>query len=144
MEAIAIIKYIRVSPKKMREIAHRVVGLTPQQALDRLQFTGVKSAKVLSHAIESALGNATKNHKLNLQNLKIKTVEIGKGPHLKRWQPVSRGMAHQIKKRTAHIKVVLTEVGPKTKEIKEIEKVKQPIENQKVVNLAKETTGVKK
>lgn len=144
MEAVAYLKYIRVSPKKMREVAHRVVGLTPQQALDRLQFTSLKSAKLLSHAIESALGNATKNLKLNPQNLKIKTVEIGKGPHLKRWQPVSRGMAHQIKKRTAHIKVVLAEVNPIAKEVNKAEKASQQTINKKAIGVAKETPGVKK
>ena len=55
------------------------------------------------------MSNATNNLKLNSKDLRIKTIEILKGPFYKRWQPVSRGMAHQIKKRTTHIKVILEE-----------------------------------
>ena len=48
-----------------------------------------------------------KNLKFDEAKLRIKTIETGKGPSFKRWNPVSRGMAHSIKKRTSHIKVVL-------------------------------------
>ena len=109
MEVIAQLKYIRISPKKITELGRLTVGLTPQQALDKLEYLSGKAPKILSKALNSAQGNAVNNLKLNSQNLVIKEVIIGKGPFFKRWQPVSRGMAHQIKKRTTHIKVKIAE-----------------------------------
>jgi large subunit ribosomal protein L22 len=109
MHIIAESKFIRMSPKKIRETAHVVVGLSPRVALDRLSFAGTHASRVLKKVIESAVSNATNNAKLSANTLMIERIEIGKGPFFKRWNPVSRGMAHAIKKKTSHIKVVLTE-----------------------------------
>lgn len=76
-------------------------------------FVTSKASRVLSDNIKIAESNAVNNLKLNKNALVIKTIEIGKGPFLKRWQAVSRGMAHQIKKRTTHVKVVLEEIEKK-------------------------------
>lgn len=110
MEIFASTKYQRISPKKIRELGQSIVGLPPQQAMDRLLLFGNKASRVLSAVVKSALSNAKNNFKMDNKLLKIKTVQIGKGPFLKRYQPVSRGMAHQIKKRTSHIKVILEEI----------------------------------
>lgn len=91
-------------------LAKHAVGLSAQNAIDRLEMVTTKGGRFLSSVIKSALSNATKNHKLEGASLKIKSIEILKGPFFKRWQPVSRGMAHQIQKRTTHIKVKLYEV----------------------------------
>lgn len=113
MEATASIKYMHISPKKIRELSRAVVGLKTQFALDRLSLLTDKGSKLLSKAIKSAQSNAVNNLKLPLDTLKIKTIETGKGPFLKRFNPVSRGMAHAIKKRTSHIKVVVEEIQSK-------------------------------
>lgn len=110
VEAKAQIKYLRVSPKKLRELTELIKGLAPQAALDQLKFLPKRAAKPLAAAIESALANAKNNLKLNMGDLKIKTIEIGEGPRLKRFRAISRGMAHPYKRRTSHIKVVLEEV----------------------------------
>lgn len=113
MEAVAYIKYLRMSPKKIKGLGETVVGLDPSEAIERLLIAGNKGGRILARVVKSALANATNNLKLDASSLRIKSVEILKGPFFKRWQPVSRGMAHQIKKRTAHIKVVLEEYGTK-------------------------------
>lgn len=110
METVAYIKYLRISAKKMKPLGEAILGLSPSEAIDRLLIDGRKGAKILADAIKSADANAKNNFKWNPANLRIKTVEVLKGPFFKRWQPISRGMAHQIKKRTTHIKVVLEEV----------------------------------
>lgn len=115
METVAYIKYLRVSEKKLKSLSRLVIKLPASEAIDRLLIDGTKSAKILADAIKSASSNAKNNLKLNNANLKIKTVEVLKGPFFKRWQPVSRGMAHQIKKRTTHIKVSLEEFKPSGK-----------------------------
>lgn len=114
MKAIAYIKYLRISPKKMKPFGKEIVGLPPQEAIDKLLIFADKSAKILAKVVKSAFANATNNLKLNPSQLRVKSVEILKGPFFKRWQPVSRGMAHQIKKRTAHIKVVIEEISSKS------------------------------
>lgn len=115
MEAVACIKYLRVSEKKIRSLTEEVVKLPSSEAIDRLLMDGRKGAKILADVIKSASFNAKNNLKLDNANLRIKTIEVLKGPFFKRWQPVSRGMAHQIKKRTTHIKVVLEEIKASSK-----------------------------
>lgn len=108
MDIKAEIKYLRISPKKIKALAKKLVGLTPREAIDRLSLLGTKGAGLLVKSIESAKANAINNLKLGENTLRIKTIMILKGPFLKRWQPVSKGIAHQIKKRMAHLRVVLT------------------------------------
>lgn len=110
MEAVANIKYLRTSSKKIKRLAQLVVGSMPQEAMDRLFMAGTKGAKLLAKAIKSAQATATNNLKLDASRLRVKTIEVLKGPTLKRWQPVSRGRIHQIKKKRTHIRVVLEEV----------------------------------
>ena len=94
----------------LKSLAAKLRGMPVKNAINRLQLVEIKAAKQLSLCIESALANAQKNKKLDSAILRIKSIEIQKGPFFKRWQPVSRGMAHQIQKRTTHIKVALTEM----------------------------------
>jgi large subunit ribosomal protein L22 len=110
MEIASYIKYLRISSKKLKTIAREIVGLTSKEAINRLLFSGKKSGKLLIKAINTVVADASNNLKLDKDHLKIKKIEILKGPSFKRWQAVSRGMAHQIKKRTSHIKIVLEEV----------------------------------
>lgn len=109
METFAYIKYLHISPKKMKPVAGAIVGFSPVIAMDKLLMMKTKSASILSKAVKSAYSNAKNNFKLDTDDLFIKKVEILKGPIAKRWQPVSRGMAHSIKKRTSHLKVVIAE-----------------------------------
>lgn len=112
MEAVAYVKYLKISPKKVRELAKLTVGLKPEEAENRLILLSSKASRLLTSSISSARNNAVNNLKMDPASLIIKSVSIQKGPFLKRWQPVSRGVAHRIKKRTSHIKVTLNEVKP--------------------------------
>lgn len=110
MEIVSYHKYLRMKPSMLKSLAKKTVGLSPQNAIERLEMVSVKGARFLAAAIKSSLSNATKNRKLDSALLKIKSIEILKGPFFKRWQPVSRGIAHQIQKRTSHIRVKLEEI----------------------------------
>lgn len=107
MEIVAQVKYLRISPKKIKALGKTVVGLTPKDAIDRLFFMTNKAAKLLAQVVKTAAADAQNNLKQDASTLRIKTVQVLKGPAMKRWQPVSRGMAHSIKKRMSHLKVVL-------------------------------------
>lgn len=117
MQAQAHARYIRFSPKKLKKMAHVAVGLTPQRAMDILLLSGDKGGRILASVIKSASSNATSNHAMKSSSLQIRSVEIGKGPFFKRWQPVSRGIAHSIKKQTSHIKVIVEERADEKKQL---------------------------
>jgi len=115
MQASNTSKYLRISPKKVKALSRLTVGLTPDKALENLLFIGGKAPRLLSAAIKSAKSIAVNNLKLSAENLVIKEVVVGKGPLFKRWNPVSRGGAHQIKKRTSHLKVIVAEKAKEKK-----------------------------
>lgn len=130
MQVTAEIKYLKISPKKMKSMGKAVVGLSPKTAIDRLSLLRGEAARLLLSAIKSVLANAQNNFKADTSTLRIKTVIVLKGPMMKRWQPVSRGMAHQIKKKMSHVKVILEEINvapvlSKTKQIQTAEIKKQ-------------------
>lgn len=109
MEIKAESKYVRISPRKAQLVARAIKGLSLKEALESLSFIRKKAAKPIFKTLKSAIANATHNLKLKEENLRIRSIEILKGPVFKRWRPVSRGRAHPYLKRTSHIKVVLEE-----------------------------------
>ncbi|QQR83421.1 50S ribosomal protein L22 [Candidatus Peregrinibacteria bacterium] len=114
----AILRNIRISPKKANVVAGLVRGKSVNTALETLQFTPKKGADILYKVVHSAASNAKHNFKQSFEELEVTKVIVTKGPTLKRSLPVSRGRAHPIRKRTAHITV---EVGAPTAE-KEVKK----------------------
>jgi large subunit ribosomal protein L22 len=109
MEAKAKIKYIRVSPYKLRPIAKLICGKDANRALMTLKFMPQKGARIIEESLKSVIANATVNHHMRKENLLIKTVCIDEGSVLKRWQPRARGRAFPIKKRSSHVSIVLME-----------------------------------
>ena len=108
-EVIAISKNLRISPKKARLVAENFSGKPAQEALDSLRFVPKKAAVPITKVLKSAIANAQNNKRLKPEGLIIKEILVDAGPTLKRIRPVSKGAAHQILKRTSHIKVVLEE-----------------------------------
>ena len=104
-------RYIRTSPRKLRLIADAVRKLSPEQALLHLKFTGKAAALPMYKAIKQAVSNAKDQTGLAVDKLAFKTLDVMEGPTYKRFQAVSRGMAHSIMKRTSHIRVELKEVN---------------------------------
>jgi large subunit ribosomal protein L22 len=109
VETSAVSKNLRISPKKVRLVAENFSGKPAQEALDSLRFVPKKAALPISKVLKSAISNAQNNKQLKPEGLVIKEILVGAGPTLKRIRPVSRGGAHQILKRTSHIKIVLEE-----------------------------------
>lgn len=101
-------KYIRISPRKVNVVAGMVRNKSVKEALKFLKFANKKAAVELHKAIASASANAVQNFAQDEATLKVKKLLVLTGPTLKRIQPVSKGRAHRILKRTSHIMV---EVG---------------------------------
>ncbi|GHV55855.1 50S ribosomal protein L22 [Deltaproteobacteria bacterium] len=109
MEAKAIAKYIRVSPRKTRIVAKNVVGRPVEDAMNILQFTPQKGAEIIRAVMRSALANAEHNASMNVDALVVKEILVNEGPVWKRFMPRAQGRATSIRKSTSHIIVILAE-----------------------------------
>ena len=107
MEVISKKQNIRITPRKMRLVAPLVRNVPVEQALIKLQFTQKDAARPIIDVLKTARADAIHNYKLDEKRLIVKDVEVSEGPTYKRFNPVSRGRAHSVFKRTSHLKVVL-------------------------------------
>jgi large subunit ribosomal protein L22 len=105
----ASIKYLRISPRKVRIVADMIRGLQVQKALDCLKFSQKDAAKPLVKLVRSAIANASSQKGVDVDNLYVKTINVNEGPTLKRWMPRARGMASPIRKKASHVNLVLDE-----------------------------------
>lgn len=108
MEVIAKGKYIKVSPKKAREIAPLIRGKGAKEAKEVLRFLPHAAAKEIYKVVSSAVSNAHHNFSLEPDALKISSITVDGGPALKRYRPAARGRAAHIKRKTSHITVVVS------------------------------------
>lgn len=113
MDIVSTQKFIKTSPRKLREVVPLAKGLTPQEALQRLPFARKKAVEPLVKAIKTAIANA-KDRGLDVQSLEFKEIQIGEGPMLKRFRAGARGRAKPYKRKMSHIRVVLA-VNEKSK-----------------------------
>jgi large subunit ribosomal protein L22 len=109
MEIRSIYRGARLSAFKCREVTREIQGLSVSNALDVLEHTPRKAARLVEKTLKSAIANAQNNSNLRTENLVIKEAVVGEGPTLKRFQPKARGSAGPIRKRTSHIRIILTE-----------------------------------
>lgn len=107
MEVSAFTKNIQLSPRKVKDIADLVRRQTPSQAIKTLKFVQKKGAKPISEILVSALANAKHNFGLSSEVLRIKKLEVLKGPSMKRYRFAAHGRIKPILKRLTHIRVVL-------------------------------------
>ena len=107
----AEVKYVRISPFKMRKVADTVRHLTPLVALEQLALMPQRSARILYKLIHSALHNAIHNNSLNKSNLLIDELIVNEGPKLKRSKARARGRMFGIMKPYSHAKVILINQG---------------------------------
>ena len=109
MEVKAYTKYARMSPLKVRKVARAIQGRNAGEALEMLSLIPRKSARLIGKTLKSAIANAENNNNLTSDALRIKSTIIEEGPAFKRFRPAARGSAHPYKKRTSHIRIVLTD-----------------------------------
>lgn len=129
----SIISNIRISPKKLNLVAEMVRRKSVVEADSILRFTTKKAAEIVRKALASAVANAENNFKQDKETLYIDEIIVGKGPTLKRFNPVSRGRAHPILKRMSIITTKLGVKGeePESKKKSKAEKVEAKTETAK-------------
>ena len=109
MEAKAIAKYVRTSPRKAGQICSLVRGKNVDEALAILKYMPQKSAGIIAKVVKSAAANAENNMNMDPKKLYVSEVYANRGPTLKRFMPRAQGRATGIRKRTSHIGVVVRE-----------------------------------
>lgn len=112
MEARAVAKYVRMSPRKVRLVVDLIRGRDVEEALNILQFIPKAAALPVEKTVRSAVYNAINVHgdgKLDVEDLYIKEIYVNEGPTLKRYRPRARGRVGMIRKRTSHITVVVAQ-----------------------------------
>ena len=109
MQALAKLRYARISPQKGRLVADQIRGLPVERALNLLTFSNKKAAAMIKKVLDSAIANAENNEGADIDDLKVKAICVDEGPRLKRMMPRAKGRADRIVKRTSHITVTVAD-----------------------------------
>ena len=142
MEVKASLKYLHISPRKVRLAANLIRKLTVREAENQLRYSSRRSAKPMLKLLHSAIADAENNFHLDKDNLYIAGIKVDEGPVLKRWRARARGAAYPINKRSSHISLILKEISPSGKNEKKGKEKKERIEKGK--NKAKKIKEGKK
>jgi large subunit ribosomal protein L22 len=105
-------RYARITARKCRLIADMIRGLPVNRALEVLQFTQRRGARLVEKVLKSAVANAQQDENVNVNKLYVAESRVDEGPLLggrPRWRPASRGRAMPIRKRTSHIHLAVSE-----------------------------------
>ena len=110
MEQLAITKYVRISPFKAREVSRLIQGKPAITALNTVALIPRKAARLIEATLKSAVANAENDaqNPVSRTELYVKEATIGEGPTMRRFLPKARGSAGRIRKRTSHIRIVVS------------------------------------
>ncbi|MBU0476551.1 50S ribosomal protein L22 [Patescibacteria group bacterium] len=111
------LKYLRIAPRKVRQVSDLIRGKSAEEAQSVLNFTVKKAVQPLSKLLKSAVASARNDFQLQEANLFISKVSVDEGPKLKRWRARARGRAVEIQKKTSHITIVLDEIKKDTSSV---------------------------
>ncbi len=115
IQAQAITRNMRVSPRKLNLVAESIRNLPAGRALADLTFSKRRIAKQVKKTLESAIANAENNHQLDVDKLVVKLAEVGRGIVMKRFHARGRGRSATVEKWFSHLKIVVEEREPAEK-----------------------------
>ena len=107
--AEASLKSIKSSPVKVMKITKNITGLPVSKVLMTLQFSNLKLASTIRALDYSAMSNAENNHNMDIDNLYVKEINVGRSFGLKRFAARGRGKSSRIVKTYSNIKVILAQ-----------------------------------
>ena len=116
MEAVAKLKNVPTSPRKMRLVADLIRGQKVNHALNVLKFGSNSGSPKLYKLLLSAIANwqaANEDSKLEVDNLFVKTIFVDGGRMLKRLRPAPQGRGHRIRKRSNHVTLIVDSAATK-------------------------------
>src|SRR3984893_2257293 len=109
MQVTSTYRFARISAFKAREVTREIQGRSASDALDVLAFSPKKAAVLVKKTLKSAIANAENNAELKVDTLLVKEAVVGEGPTFKRFRARARGSASPLRKRTSHIRIVLSD-----------------------------------
>ncbi len=109
MEARAIAKNLRVSPRKARQVVDLIRGKQVKEALAILKFVPSTTTEAIQKTLKSAIANAENNLDLLADDLYVQRIWVDQGPTLRRYKPRAQGRGDLMKRHTSHITVVVGE-----------------------------------
>ncbi|MBI3099287.1 MAG: 50S ribosomal protein L22 [Planctomycetes bacterium] len=112
MQFQATLRYARTTARKCGLVARMIRGRDVNSALEILRVTPRRPARYLHKLVQSAMANATslsqeKDLGVDAERLVVREVRVGGGPIMKRWGSAPQGRGVLIRKRTAHLTVIL-------------------------------------
>lgn len=109
-EAKAVLRYVRIAPRKVRMVVDLIRGRAVPEALAMLKYVPRAAAPVVEKVLNSAVANAGQKELGDAESLRIAKAYVDGGPVLKRFQPRAMGRASSIHKRTSHVTIVVSPV----------------------------------
>jgi large subunit ribosomal protein L22 len=115
MDAIAKTKYVRISPRKVAQVADAIRGKDVETAMNILKFSQRAASLPIMKTVQSATANMVSgNPDVDVDDLYISFIDVGTGPIMKRFRARAMGRATRIRRRTSHITVTVTHKGRET------------------------------
>jgi large subunit ribosomal protein L22 len=107
MQARAIQRFVRITPRKCNQVLDLIRGQSVEAAQTTLQFTPKLGARIVQKVLKSAVANALNEGKVRMEDLVVKEAVVNAGPTMKRWLPRAQGRATPILKRMSHVTVTV-------------------------------------
>ena len=108
-EAKAVLRTVRVSPRKLDLVAATIRGKKAASAVNELTFSKKRIAQDVKKALNSAIANAENNHNLDVDALVIAEASVGKAITMKRFHTRGRGKSTRILKPYSRLRIVVRE-----------------------------------
>lgn len=109
IQAIAKLRFGRISPQKTRLVADMIRGKNVEDAKRILRFSTKKGAAMLLKVLNSAVANAEVKNVEDTEILTVDEVYVGQGPSHRRYRPRARGRADILRRPTSHITLIVKE-----------------------------------
>jgi len=103
-------RFARISVRKLRPILNLIRGKYADDALDILRYMPHRGARMIEQVVKSAMANAEDKGERNVGDLVLAEIRGDGGPMFKRLMPRARGMAYMIRRRSAHINIILSDL----------------------------------
>ena len=117
-EAKAVVRNLRVSPRKLNLVAQMIRGKKVDTALADLEFARKRIAQDVRKCVMSAVANAENNHGLDVNDLVVKEAHVGKNLVMRRFHARGRGRMSPVEKPFAQLTVIVKEVEQSAEEAK--------------------------
>ena len=109
MEARAMARFVRVTPRKARRVVDLIRGMPAEEARAVLAFAPQSASDPVGKVLASAIANAEHARQLDAASLVVSRAWVDEGPTLKRFRPRAQGRGYRINKRTSHITVIVSD-----------------------------------